>query len=572
MTNIERVLSEASYSSITRKIDWKFVSILCLPLLLILLNDRWLLSFIVANFVDTWIYLGYFLDLKQHLIVFPKAYFGSRLPWILPGFLTHQLLSPWIGNYILHFGFFGTAVASLYLILKHVLGRYTAFLTTILMGCHFYFLEAVGSDYIDGAALTYFLLTLLMLTNLANSRHMSLRVCFAGIFYSCTIFTQLFLINYTPFILLYYFFMNRVGVGRLRSLLFFTLGFIGITLLFCTVNYFLNGRFWFFKYLIKWTISFAGEKSPYWVPMTTWWKTARWLLLPAITFLGSLATLIFYRKIRLLPQFRTILFFQMLFILTLALHFYWDIKRHQQVLSAQFYTSYFLPLLFMALGSQISIILNMMDRRRFYQILILVLLISLAPYFTPLAHQILQLNFNPMLWPIVLGVLGISAAILKSPHFKQIGLILTVSSMALISLTSTIAWSQTGDRSARKNSFLAVVQSVKAIQSMDPENKSRFWYNDQEPLGTLYRSVASTYLWAYRLISEEFPQLKGKAFSSYQVALNDQIFILSQNENILEKANQSLAQVGLKGKLIEERLIQEGPIKYKLTYIKINSV
>lgn len=558
----ENILSQPLLARLFLRVrDCRVFIFLVLPIILLFLNDNWLFSYVLANFVDTWIYLGYFLDLEQHLNVFPKAYFGTRLPWILPGYLAHHLFSPMAATYILHLVFYYAAISSLYLILKHNFGQRAGFLTALLIGCHFFFLEAIGSNYIDGAGVTYLLLTLLMITNLSKSKYMRLRLCFAGIFYGCLIYTQLFLITYTPLVILYYFFINPDHKRRILNLTFVVFGFTGLTLLLCTVNYFLNGRFWFLKYVIKWTSSFVATPNPWWQSFALW----PWLLLPTVTVFGSVATLL---SMRSYPHRRPLLFFQAYFILTALIHVIWQIKFKQPVLNLSFYASYLLPATFLALGSQLALAVSLLSREKFYLLLAGILSISLLAYFPPVIEW--AIPFDLILVVILFGVTGVAALFILVR--KEIGISLIVLSIVAINLCGARAWPIRQDVVFRKDSFLSVFKSVAAIQSMDPESKSRFWYNDNTPYGSTYRSVASTYLWAYRLINEEFPVVNGKNFSYYHVALNDRIFILSNEKDVMEKANQNLAQAGFKTKFLDERTIEQGSIHYKITYVKICSL
>src|SRR5664279_5036842 len=64
---------------------------------------------------DPWFYLGYFRDLVNFKRdSFPGFYYGSRLSWILPGFLAHWLFSPLVANAVLHLSVHSIGVLSLF--------------------------------------------------------------------------------------------------------------------------------------------------------------------------------------------------------------------------------------------------------------------------------------------------------------------------------------------------------------------------------------------------------------------------------------------------------------------------
>jgi hypothetical protein len=86
--------------------------------------------------------------------------------------------------------------------------------------------------------------------------------------------------------------------------------------------------------------------------------------------------------------------------------------------------------------------------------------------------------------------------------------------------------------------------------------------------------VASTDLWGYRLVNESFPmlenfQLAPNVSSLVQIPPNTKIVILSNEGNVLEKANTSLDRVGLRARLIGEERIKQGSIDFLMTFIEV---
>src|SRR3954452_19914785 len=70
----------------------------CLPFVILAINNSW--AFVLpAEWIDAFVYTGYFLDLKHHLKIFPDAYYGTRLPWILLGTAVHWLLGFELAQY-----------------------------------------------------------------------------------------------------------------------------------------------------------------------------------------------------------------------------------------------------------------------------------------------------------------------------------------------------------------------------------------------------------------------------------------------------------------------------------------
>jgi hypothetical protein len=105
------------------------------------------------------------------------------------------------------------------------------------------------------------------------------------------------------------------------------------------------------------------------------------------------------------------------------------------------------------------------------------------------------------------------------------------------------------------------------VQELDPKGNVFFWYNGDGKLGHLYRSVASTYLWSYRLQSEEFPSLGPKLPPPRR-----RILILAEDgEGALRQAEASLHREGLQSEFITKRTIHEGPFVWDVIEIQIEA-
>ncbi len=542
-------------------LDWEIKLLLLLPLVLIFLNDSWIYSNILAGWIDAWIYLGHFVDLKQHLNTFAGTYYGTRLPWILPGFLAHQFFSPLLANYIFHLVFYCCSTISLFLILKHTLDRRTALITTILMSFSFIFLLSQGSHYIDGAGVTYLLLTLLILTPKKNARRPKLRLLMAGMFYGCLIYTQLFLITFTPIIIIYYYFINPEH--KLKSLRHCLYGFIAITLLLCFINYCLNGIFFFFMPIVNWTSNFVSSGvNSWWTPISTWWMKAWWLLVPLITLIGS-----FLSTRHSLNQ-RVLILFQGCFIINVLMYIALDLFAKQPVLSYVFYSSYLMPAMFLAIGAQLSPIISKLTRSRFYIMLGAIVFIVFLPYAFPI-QPIPQLYLITLL--LLSGIAGLFVA-QRYNHFIGIILItISLTSINILGMHLQPLHSRRHDLPFYRQSYHSVVKGSQFVRSSDPKIKALFWYDCNEPSGCVFRSIASMNLWGYRLISENFPKISGE--NSYHLPiLESRIFLLSSKDNVIEEANKSLASMGFMGEIIDEKTIAHSNMSYKITYLKLSKL
>ena len=113
--------------------------------------------------------LGLFLSLPDHLLVWGHSYYSTRLSWLLPGYAAHQIFSPFLANYVLHFGFFYVLLSAVYCLVTAGTNRTTAFIVTLLVAWNPQVIAAMSWDYVDGAVITYFIATLLFIEKASSS-------------------------------------------------------------------------------------------------------------------------------------------------------------------------------------------------------------------------------------------------------------------------------------------------------------------------------------------------------------------------------------------------------------------
>ena len=97
-----------------RYVAYHWAVILATPFLLLAINPNLFINPNGNNYIDPWVYTGFFLSLPDHLIVFPGSYYATRLSvaaWLR---CTSGLLSPLVANYVLHIGFFYLLLSAVY--------------------------------------------------------------------------------------------------------------------------------------------------------------------------------------------------------------------------------------------------------------------------------------------------------------------------------------------------------------------------------------------------------------------------------------------------------------------------
>jgi hypothetical protein len=557
------------------RIDAGLLVVLSLPWMILRFDRTWLFAYSTSSygFIDPWVYFGYFLDLTQHLRTFKGAYFTTRLSWILPGAAVYHIFPPLIAPYVLHLALFYAATVSLYLILKQTVSTRAAILGTLLMGCHAYFLRSMGWDYVDGAAITYMLMTLCALTYAAKSAHARPLLVAVGVLSALTLHAQLFLIVFSPLALGYYQFARREHqrdpvVAGWKP---FTWGFAGITAILGTFNMVANGRFFFFINSMGMAAKLVVNHNPYNDSTFRWLAQADWLVLPQVALVGAILCLWRRHSILSVPNAAFLLFWQRYLVLSMSMMVFWELIG-QPVLQLSFYASYLIPASLLALASQMESTLRTLNRQQFLLLAGCALFLSLLPFWIPVQSQLMSdLQRHPLLFPILAGIAA--AVMIGRPiqHASTLGVLLVCIGLAILTAASgTRTWGRRGqvdDPAFQEQAFLTIVDSVRMIQELDPKGNLFFWYDRDGKLGRLYRSVASTYGWSYRLQSESFPEVGPKV-----PPLGRRVVILSEDaRSDLGKAEQSLHKFGLQAQVVTQREIHEGPFNWSMTEIELTS-
>lgn len=579
--------------------------LLVIPAFLCLAVPDWI--FANTSFRDSYVYLGYIRNFSHHITVFAGTYYGTRLPFIIPGYICYKIFPPLVANYVLHLGFYYVALFSLYFILRIVLNKRAALLTAALMGFYPYFMAATGWDYIDGAGIAYFLLTVLLLTLAAKSPHIAqtpnlkqrnsstfskkfgLLLFMAGMSLAALIYTNTFLLIMIPSLLLYYLVMRPQSWSLLlNSALIAGSGGILATILLGIVNVAAGGSFLFF---IPSLIS-AGflliRSNPWLASDYTWLLHVPFMVFPFFIFLTSflLLAVSLIRVKSSLFKMNSILqvardnIFSLCHLLNFLLMLILQLLG-KPGFQYTYYASYLLPTAFLAAGAQLAAPLSRLSKNQY--IIIAITAISLLAgsyliyYHTPLRSV---LRCADSIWYVsavlIAGVLCLSIAGKRRQTVNT--LLVSIAFLFFASTTLTLIANRQITFCAcdqRQQNFLAVIKSDDIIRTYDTNGNLRFWYNAAEPLGDLYMSIASTRLWGYRLINDKFPEIVEPDFpfhkheaATVQIPPGTDIVILSGDKDALAKANAALNLIGLQANLIGMEEITQGSISFTMTFIR----
>ena len=192
--------------------------ILATPFLLLALNPNLFINPLTNNWIDPWLYTGFFWSLPDFMARWGDTYYATRLSWLLPGFAAHQLFSPLLANYVLHIAFFYLLLFSTYALVTSGVNRTVAFVATMLVAWGPELISAMSWDYVDGAVITYFTISLLCLERASLSdTHRWQWAAAAGASLVCLASANLVAITLWPVCGLFLFL--RVGAARWRTAL-----------------------------------------------------------------------------------------------------------------------------------------------------------------------------------------------------------------------------------------------------------------------------------------------------------------------------------------------------------------
>ena len=259
-----------------------------MPLLLLSINDKW--AFTPEGCTDPWAYFGHYLNLPQHLNLFGESYVSNRLSVSLPGYLAYRFLPPLAANYALRLGLYYASVLSLYLIVRWTISPRAGLLAGLSLGCEFFFLRAIGWDYVDGFGISYFLLTAIALTAAARRPGWKCYLVAGGMGSSALVVANLFYVVFVPYLVLHYWYLNSQGRRNSlwRSFFLYALGAVALLLVFALFTWWVAGRFFFLSQSLHFGGHSIGSPNAWVEPVSTWLLGADWLVFAALTAVGSL--------------------------------------------------------------------------------------------------------------------------------------------------------------------------------------------------------------------------------------------------------------------------------------------
>ena len=470
----------------------------------------WNASYIYTpvGYLDPWIYYGYMRHLGAMKALFPNTYYGSRLSWILPGALVRWVLPAVPANYVLHLAVFFTAVFSLYWILKQAFGARVAVLSAICMAVYPYFWSAVGGDYVDGAGIAYYLLTMALVFSAARQPRRYIPLIAAGAAYAGVIYSNLVWVAFSPaFFGFYLWSLAETGARNVwkaifRFILWFGLGWAAVSVALGTANQMLEGNFWFYAPSLRFARSMAGIKNPWKADSYAWLVDGYWLILP---FLGCLAALVVCARLWRGGRGDLRLFFALNMFYSAGVLIYME-ARGNPVLQYMYYASYMIPSAVLVLGPVLFASVSALRESSFRLLLGAALGISLCSWaFTnhPAISGFTSAHQKAMLVAGI-GIVGAGIALARYSRAALLGL----TGLALIWVVPQIS---SGVVTNAAEEYRRIAAGMDAIEQVRDGQALKFWFDGNDTYLKEFNSLNSCYLWAYSRINFQFPLLEKTA-------------------------------------------------------------
>jgi hypothetical protein len=558
---VEEVIADSSRKSKWFRLDPSYLVLALLPWLVLAVTSAWMFN--PWDGIDPWIYLGYFLNYPRYVAeLFPDRYYGSRLPWVLPGYCLHALFDPLTARYVLHIGFYYLAVFSLYAILRKSVGSRSALLVAVLFGTHSYFLLAIGRDYVDGAGITYFLLALLCISRAVTSPRPHLWLMASGAAAAAMFYCNAFLAVFIPLPPAFYLYQVHKGLtsatlrGALQLALWLASGALLVTLLLGVVSYLVGGGFWFY-----WpSLQFIGGTSPrdHATPILSWIHKGFWLAFPFITAIASISylTIGLLRKTFVQRDPKLFYILQCLFCLGVMIAWY---MAGGAGLRWWYYASYLLPSAFLAMGCVLASPLERWPALAYWPFLALTAVafaVTLGSISEGLGARVQFIGWITLAVAIALGLTLNNFLRNRWPL-----LILTLGGLWLAQAGFQLPYNS--DNGAAD--LAHTVEAAKLVSRHTHEDALVFWYDAKEPLGRLFSEINSCYLYGWAMVSNKFPALA----PNHPVQEGTEGVILSSRNDALQQANRTLSGIHLHARNTGTSNMDGDGVKYQMIFFRL---
>lgn len=520
-----------------RYVSYHVVCLALLPLVLLTVNGNIFINPAGNDFIDPWVYTGFFLSFRDLLHRFGDTYYSTRLPWLLPGFALHTLLPPLAANYTLHLTFFYLLLLSTYALAASGANRSVAFVTTVMMALNPLLLTSFSWDYVDGAGIVFLLITICSVGRATRPAAESNRwrwSLIAGGAMACLVSTNLALVTTLPACAA--FLLVRAESPRWRTafaiLATSVVGAAAMLVTLGALNRAFGGSWLFLQASIHFGMRIRTATN-IWKASAFDWSRAEWIALPLLASVGAIVSLAATR--RAASRFEQAP--QVALLALVATWLVFDVLADTAFFRYSYYTSYIVALAVIALPLQGGPIANN-DRRGaavgFELAILTVLAIPhvLAWFGSPYRYGIIT-------WaPSALIVAVIGLQVIRRPSLRW--------GVFIVGLTLSYAASNQYWKAlvqGGRADFVTTAGAHRFIERSVADRTMRIWYPALKPTSPPFRSIACTFLCNRMLVNEELPRLNATEAAALQPAFR--LVMLVKDGSEAEEARASLRAFGL---------------------------
>jgi hypothetical protein len=549
LTHMPRIRAVKTAGTAAASPRWHWISLLLLPGLVTVAVPDWMYS--PTSAIDAWVYHGFFRHIETYAAtMFPGTYYGTRLGWIVPGYVAYHMLEPQAARVILHLTFYFIAVVSLYAIVRRVSGTSSALFAAMTFGLYLPTIHALGWDYVDGAVIAYSLLT--MALALAGLERANPRLTFAsGIAAGAMLHSNIGTAFLCPSILVW-FVPRRTNAWQLKPLAVqvasWGAGIVACTVMLGAASAMAGGEWAFFMPSFTWMIG-QGWTNPWDVTGFSWIAKAPWVFLPAAVFVASLvAWLQPERREQLTPGGRRAAASLILCGLIFAA---WDYAGNGALLYTPYYTSWLLPLSFIAIG---AVLAPAAAHVRFdVPILLGTALAMVVSLVWPSYTRLPIAGFTG--FAITIGLIGV-AALVRTVTTQRLAILAAVVCLHG-SITTTPEYGPSPDKA---DGFQVINRGLGIVDRYITAEQPRFLLTPAPNLGHYIQGLTSVYLWGYTIATNTFPVVAPE--QARRIRAGTRVVVIAEQEDAAAPFDAVFAPYGVSGHVMgNERLMTEhGPL------------
>lgn len=544
------------------KQSWLYLAaILLLPFVLLASNNTWI--FPKLPYIDSWLYSGFHLHLHAFLERYSDTYYAARVPWTVLGWVVHSVLPTEWALYVLHFFVFYVAVFSIYhSTLTLFSSRLAALGSALLLATQPFVLNGLGWDYVDGPYSACMLLSIAALSATALRSRWQISAAVWGVATSLMISLYIMLVVFVPIEIGMFLFLNRWANRRavVKVAGPFLAGAAGTILVLATVNRLVGGPFLYFLSQFTALPQVAGNRQLWMEPLSAWVGSAQWLIVPTLVaafcvgpiVLGIRKFLAASRSVALEANTDTALFVVALACIAWSCVFIVLQANHFEVLQVRDNINGLLPVDYLVVGGILAGIARKLTQPAHFAFTALSVVLILAPWLLSAAGVIVPPpdSFeglgNEAIW-IAAGLLLLAGISLLPSRAGYLVVCLFLAEVAVGAAAGFDASHRDGmiafpSEPLYKQQTLAVFDASQQIGKYDEDAGARFWFNTRDPQIAVERAVNDTYLAAYSLVNDKFPNLTGADGQLASILPGDRIVFLVPRGNPIPRANAALSK------------------------------